>query len=121
MLILIVIMENLFKMAVSYTLVLIIILIYKVPISWCVFNIIPLFITLIVFTFGCSCLMLHAGVYLSDLPNIVKVALRLVFYMSGIFFNIKRNVPKPYNTYLNQINPMAVLIDGFGDSCCTVK
>ncbi|MEY8234879.1 polysaccharide ABC transporter [Lachnospiraceae bacterium 66-29] len=115
-LILITIMENLFKMTVAYSLILIMIPIYRVPISWYLFNIIPLFITLIVFTFGCSCLMLHAGVYLSDLSNIIKVVLKLAFYMSGIFFNIKRNVPKPYSTYLLRINPMAFLINGFRDS-----
>ena len=115
-LILIVIMENLFKMAVAFLLVLIMLPIYRVPISWHVVNVIPIFFTIVVFTFGCCSLMLHAGVYVADLANIVTVVLRLIFYMSGIFYSITRRVGEPYGSYLLNVNPMAFIINGLRDS-----
>ncbi len=115
-LILVAMMENLFKMAVAFILVLIMMPMYKVPLSWCIPQIIPVFLVMTVFTFGCCCLVLHAGVYFADLSNIVTVFLRLVFYMSGIFYSIPSRVPEPYATYLLCINPMAFMINGLRQS-----
>ncbi len=115
-LILVTMMENLFKMAVAFILVLIMMPIYKVPLSWCIIQVIPIFITMAVFTFGCCCLILHAGVYIADLYNVVDVLLRLIFYMSGIFYNISKRVPEPYGMYMLQINPMAFMIHGLRES-----
>lgn len=115
-LIIIAMLENLFKMAVSFSLVAIMMPIYKVPFSWCILNAIPVFITMIIFTFGCSCLVLHAGVFVADLANLIKVFLRLVFYMSGIFYSIPSRVDEPFSTYLLTINPMAFFINGLRDS-----
>ena len=47
-----------------------------------------------------------------DLANIVNVALRLMFYMSGIFYNVQKRVPKPYNLLMLDINPVANIIQG---------
>ena len=115
-LVLITLMENLFKMTVSFVLVAIMLPVYRVPLSWCVVNIIPSFLVMIVFTFGCSCIVLHAGVHFSDLANIITVLLRLIFYMSGIFYSIPRRVGEPYGTYLLHVNPMAFLINALRDS-----
>jgi ABC-type polysaccharide/polyol phosphate export permease len=46
-----------------------------------------------------------------DLANVTTLALRLVFYLSGIFFNISTRVPKPYNSLLLWCNPVALMID----------
>ena len=51
-------------------------------------------------TFGCSCIILHFGVYVDDLFNVTQVVLRLIFYMSGIFYSIGDRVPEPYKTIL---------------------
>lgn len=109
-------LENLFKMIVAFTLVFIMIPVYKVPLSWRVVNIIPLFLTMFVFTFGCCCLILHAGVYVADLAKFIKVFLRLVFYMSGIFYSIPSRVGEPYASILLNLNPMAYLINALRDS-----
>ena len=111
-LILITMMVNFFKMCVAFTLVIIMVPLYRVPITWRILEIIPLFLALGVFTFGCSCIVLHFGVYLMDLANIVNVALRLMFYMSGIFYKVQKRVPKPYNLLMLDINPVANIIQG---------
>ncbi len=115
-LIMIAIMQNLFKMAVAFTLVFIMMPIYRVPLSWYVLNVAPIFFTMFVFTFGCCTIMLHAGVYVADLSNIIAVVLRLIFYMSGIFYNITKRVEEPYGSYLLNFNPMAFLINGLRNS-----
>nr|MBQ8252523.1 ABC transporter permease [Lachnospiraceae bacterium] len=101
---------NGFKMCVAFLLVVIMIPVYRVPITWHVLEAVPIFITLILFTFGCSCIVLNIGVFFADLSNLITVFLRLVFYMSGIFYNILKRVPEPYNEVLLYGNPLAGLI-----------
>ncbi|EOS25717.1 hypothetical protein C806_01844 [Lachnospiraceae bacterium 3-1] len=105
------IMSNGFKMLVSFSLVIIMMLIYRVQLSFNILYIIPLLLTLLVITFAFSTIMLHFGVYVEDLANVVNVLLRLVFYMSGIFYSIKGKLPEPYITILLKCNPVALMID----------
>lgn len=102
---------NGFKMLVSFSLVIVVMLIYRVPVTW---NILYLFlILLMVFfvTFGISAFMLHFGVFVEDLYNVMNVVLKLIFYMSGIFYSITKNIKEPYLSILLKLNPMALAID----------
>ncbi len=111
-LILVKIMSNGFKMIVSFSLVVIMMLIYRVQLSFSILYTIPLLLILLVITFACSTVMLHFGVYVEDLSNVINVLLRLLFYMSGIFYTIKNRLPEPYVTILLKCNPVALIIDG---------
>lgn len=102
---------NGFKMFVSYSLVIIMLVIFRVPISANVIFFVPLVTTLILLTFGISCIMLHFGVFVEDLANVVNVALRLLFYMTGIFYSIETRVPTPWNVLLLRCNPVAFIVD----------
>ena len=62
-------------------------------------------------TFAFSCILLHYGVYVEDLANVVTVVLKLLFYLTGIFFSIRKRVPYPYSSILLKCNPMALLVD----------
>lgn len=53
---------------------------------------------------------MHFGVFVEDLFNVVNVLLRLVFYLSGIFYNIVKRVPEPYNEVLLKVNPVALIM-----------
>ena len=101
---------NLFKMAVAFMLVVLMIPVYKVPLTWHVIELIPVFFVLGLLTFGCSCIILNLGVFVSDLANVIAVVLKLVFYMSGVFYNIQTRVPEPYNMVLLYGNPIAGLL-----------
>lgn len=109
-LILIKMLVNGFKMVVSFSLVVVFMIIYKVPVSGVILYTIPIFATLIVVTFGISTIMLHYGVYVEDLANVINVLLKLVFYLSGIFYAIEKRVPKPYNELLLKFNPAALIM-----------
>ena len=60
--------------------------------------------------FGISCFLLHYGVFVEDLGNVLRIALRLVFYLTGVFWNIMSRLPAPYNNYIGKGNPIAFLI-----------
>lgn len=102
---------NGFKMLISFSLVIILMIWDKVPVTANIFYIIPLFMTLIVLTFASSTIMAHFGVFVEDLANVVNVLLRLLFYMSGIFYAIEKRVDAPWGDLLLRINPMALIMD----------
>ena len=102
---------NGFKMLISFGLVLVMMVIYQVPITWRILYFIPLLLILVLLTFGISNIMLHFGVFVDDLQNVMTVVLRLIFYMSGIFYSIGQTVPEPYQTLLLKGNPVAFLMD----------
>lgn len=107
---------NGFKMCVAFALVVFLIPVYRVPLTWHLIEIVPVFLVLVLFTFGFSCIVLNIGVFFSDMANVITVFLKLVFYMSGIFYDIFKRVPAPYNDVLLFGNPMANLIQS-GRNC----
>ncbi len=109
-LVLIRILVNGFKMCVSFSIVVIMMVIYQVPVDWHLLFLIPLFFALLLLTFGVSIVLMHFGVYVEDLANVVAVLLQLCFYMTGIFYSIEKRVPVPYNRILLRGNPVAYLV-----------
>lgn len=100
---------NGFKMMISFAIVIAMMIFFRVPVSANVLYFVPILIILGFFTFGCSCFLLHYGVYVEDLSNVIKIALRFMFYLTGIFYNVEKRVPE-YGSLLNQFNPVAFLI-----------
>lgn len=115
-LILVKLFKNVFKMFISFGLVFILMIINGVPISLNIINFIPIIILLIILTFSFSTILLHFGVFVEDLTNITNIVLRLVFYLSGIFYDISTRVPEPYNKILLNLNPIALIIDSLRNS-----
>ncbi|MCR4691258.1 MAG: ABC transporter permease [Lachnospiraceae bacterium] len=111
-LVMITMLEEGFKMGIAFLLVFIMIPIYHVPLTWRVIFAVPVFLVLMILTYGVSTIVLNFGVYFDDLANLISVFLRLVFYMSGIFYSLEKRVPEPYNLWMLRLNPMAMLIDG---------
>ena len=110
-LILQIMMVNGFKMLVSFGLIAIMLIIYRVPLTWNIIYMIPVMIVLALFTFGLSCIVLHFGVFVDDLYNVMNVVLRLMFYMSGIFYSIGTKLSEPYRSILLKCNPVSMLIE----------
>lgn len=108
--------EQGFKMCISFSIVFVMMIIWKVPVTLNVFYIIPIMMTLVVLTFGLSTIVAHFGVFVEDLRNIMQVLLRLVFYMSGIFYAIEDRIKDPVlNTLMMKCNPMAFLMNACRD------
>jgi len=100
---------NGFKMMVSFGIVVIMMIVSRIPISWNVLYFIPILLVLVLFTFGFSCFTMHLGVYISDLNNIMAIFLRMMFYITGIFYNLEKRIPE-FGMLLNRYNPVAFLL-----------
>jgi len=106
---------NGFKMMISFGVVLVMMLINQIQISWNVLFFLPILLTLVMFTFGCACYLMHYGVYVEDLSNVLNVLLRFVFYATGVFYNVETRIPQ-YGELLNKVNPVAFLISAMRKS-----
>ena len=104
---------NLFKMMISWGLILIMMLLFKVPYTFYMLQFLPVLIVLFILSFGISTILMHFGVFVEDLNNVMNILLKLVFYMSGISYAISTRVPDPFNRILLNLNPIALIIDSF--------
>ena len=100
---------NGFKMMVSFGIVVLMMIVYRVPLSFNIFFFIPILAVLLLFAFGCATFLLHYGVYVEDLSNVVSIGLRFLFYLTGIFYNIEKRIPN-WGGLLNRYNPLAYLL-----------
>lgn len=109
-------LTNFIKMSISFVIIFFMMLVYKVPLSLNIFYCLPILFVVIVVTFGFSTIVLHFGVFVDDLSNLITVVLRLFMYLSGIFYNVRTSVPAPYYKVILYANPMAFCIDAIRDS-----
>lgn len=105
---------NGFKMMISFGIVVLMMIAFRVPITLNILFFIPILLTLAVFTFGCSCFLMHFGVYVNDLSNVVAIATRMMFYITGVFYSLEARIPK-YGILLNRYNPVAFLMTSMRD------
>ncbi len=101
---------NGFKMCVSMVIVLGMLVFYKVPVNGNALYAVPILITFVLITFGASCFLLHYGVFIEDLTNVTNIVLRLIFYLTGIFYDVMKRIPAPYNAVVGKCNPIAFLL-----------
>ena len=106
---------NGFKMLVSFAIVVVMILIYQIPLTWNVVFVIPVILTLMLLTFGCGCFLLHFGVYVQDLSNVVTIVMKILFYLTGVFYNLEKRIPD-IGAALGRFNPAAFLISSMRQS-----
>ena len=107
---------NGFKMLISLALVVVMMIVWRVPVTYRVIYLIPVIAVLCLLTFGLSCIVTHFGVFVDDLYNVVQIILRLTFYLSGIFYSIDHRLKDPLRTVMLSVNPMALLIQA-GRQC----
>ncbi|RHR52123.1 polysaccharide ABC transporter [Clostridium sp. AF18-27] len=102
--------NNGFKMMISFGIVFAMMLVWRVPITLNLLWFFPILMILGIFTFGCAAHLAHYGVFVEDLSNVISICLRLIFYMTGIFYNVETRIPAPYGEMLTKGNPMAFLL-----------
>ncbi len=103
---------NAFKMMICLVIVLGMLVVYRVPVDWHIILAFPTLVVSILFTFGCCCILMHLGVFVEDMSNVINIVLRFIFYLTGIFYNIETSIPEPYGKLLISCNPAALFIDG---------
>jgi ABC-type polysaccharide/polyol phosphate export permease len=103
-----------FKMFVSFALTAVFMLFYQVPIQWYIVGVIPLFLLLFLGTFAVCLIIMHFGVFIEDLLNVITVVLQLGFYVSGVFFSIENRLAEKYGLLadlLLNLNPLALIMN----------
>ena len=105
--------KYLFKLFILFILLFFFFIFFKVLFTWQILWIIPILFVLYIVSLGISMILLHFGIYVEDLYNVVNIVLRLMFYLSGVFYNIRTRVPEPYNDLLLRMNPAAFIMDEF--------
>ena len=103
-------MVNGFKMLISFGIVVGMMIFFKVPPHWTILWFVPVLFVFLIFTFGCCMFLLHYGVYVEDLSNVVNIVLRIVFYVTGIFYDVEKRLPAPWGGYMTKVNPLAYMI-----------
>lgn len=100
---------NGFKMLISFAIVAIMMIVFRIPITWNVLFAVPVMLVLVIFTFGCGCFLLNWGVYVNDLSNIIHILTKMMFYITGVFYNLESRIPE-IGAALNRYNPVAYLL-----------
>ncbi len=106
-------MVNGFKMMISGVLLVIMLILIRVDLTFYMFAAIPILVVLFVFTLGVSLNMMHYGVIVEDLSNIMDLVLRLWFFLSGIFYSLESKLGESHPEIadlLTNWNPMALLL-----------
>ena len=98
---------NGFKMLVSFLVVAIMMIFFQVPITEYVLYVPVVLFSLVATTFAVSIFLMHFGVYIDDLTNVVSIVLRLLMYFTGIFYSVEKRIPAPLNQLLIKYNPLA--------------
>lgn len=101
---------NSFKMAINCLIVVVLMIPYRIQVDYHLLLLIPLLIVFFIFTYGCSCFVMHFGVYIEDLSYIIAIGLRMVFYFTGVFYTVSTKIPQPFGEIFEKVNPMAFFI-----------
>lgn len=106
-----------FRLLISFGIVIIMMIAYKVPVTINVLWIIPVLITMVLLTFGAACLFAHFGVFVEDLKTLMNVLMRVLFYMSGVFYELvpmnpeaTSRISENIGIILTKCNPVAFLM-----------
>lgn len=105
-----------FKMLLSFGIVAIMLLAYRIPIGYHIFTAVGILPVFILFCYGISAVFMNMGVYISDLFDAMKIGLRMLMYLSGIFYSVEKRVPQPYGRLLGKYNPVAFFINSFREA-----
>lgn len=104
-------MSFVYEFLIATVLIVVIMIAEGIPVTWHILEIIPVLFTLAMFSYGCSLIVAHFGVYLFDLRNILEFTLRFIFYLTPImwsFDNINFSL-----VWLLKLNPIQVILGSF--------
>lgn len=101
----------LFKMFISLIITFGLMIFQHVPFSWHIVFIIPIILILYIISFGIGMILMNYGVTVNDLGNLTNIVLRMIFYLSGVFYNIKERLNGSIEFILLRFNPIAFIMN----------
>jgi len=119
-------MVNIYEFLIANTLIIGLMLLAPTPIpfTWHMLEFFPITFVAVLFTWGCSLIISHFGVYFFDLRNILDFTLKFLFYLSPIMWsygNVQKlekvlftiaNIPIKVVDIL-KLNPASIIIESF--------
>lgn len=97
----------LFKMGISLVIAFLLMIYQGVNFSWHIILIIPIIFVLYILSFGIGLILMNFGVTLNDLGNLTNIGLKMLFYLSGVFYDIKTRLDGQLSYILLRANPAA--------------
>lgn len=97
----------LFKMGISLVISFGLMIFQGVSLTLHILWFIPIIMLIYVVSFGIGMILMHFGVTLSDLSNLTNIGLKMLFYVSGVFYNIKERLSGMLGFVLLRANPIA--------------
>lgn len=120
MLLLVKMYVNAFKLMIAFIILFAMMIVSGVTFTWNILWLIPILLTMFVFTFAVCAFLLHFGVYVDDLANVVRIFLRMLFYLTGVFYSLETRAAAAFGetiaTLIGHINPMASVITAMRDA-----
>ena len=104
---------NGYKMLISFGIIAVMLVYYRIPLTLNVLYLPLVFLVHCVTTFACMTFLMHYGVFVQDLQNVTDIALRMLMYLSGIFYNLEKRMPGRYGVLLAKINPLALILTSY--------
>lgn len=101
----------LFKMGISLLIAFSLMIFQCVPFTWHILLFIPILLVLYIISFGLGMILMNLGVFFNDLYNLVNIGLKMVFYVSGVFYNIKTRLNGTLSFILLRANPIAFIMN----------
>lgn len=101
----------LFKLGISLLITIVLMLFQHVTFTWYMLLFIPILIVLYIFSFGVGLILMHFGVTFNDLANLTNIGLKMVFYLSGVFYNISKRLKGTLSHVLLFANPIAFIMN----------
>lgn len=101
----------LFKMGISLVIVFGLMLFQGVPLSFHILFVFPIIAILYLLSFGIGMILMNYGVTVNDLGNFTNILLRMVFYLSGVFYNINEKLGGKLQFILLKVNPVALIMN----------
>jgi len=83
-----VIIEEAVKMGPISLVLAILLAAFGIPISWTWLLLIPVLLIMALFNFGVACIVARLSVHVRDVQQVLPLVSRILFYTSGVFFNI---------------------------------
>ncbi|MCR5046596.1 MAG: ABC transporter permease [Treponema sp.] len=102
---------NFFKLVFSLSILVFMLIVFKVQIGPCILLVIPAYCLMILLSFGAGMILLHFGVFIDDLAYAVGILLNMLMFLSGIFYNVMTTLPEPLNVLMMTFNPVALFVE----------
>lgn len=104
------------KLAISLLILQVFMIFMDVPVNGVIIYFFVSYLIVFLLTFGCGTIFMHFGVFVDDLVYAITILLNLLFFLSGIFYDVETTIQPPIGKILAKANPMAFLINSMRNS-----